>query len=79
MKIERVEAIALRIPLTKIFSGSTYRVDSRCTVITRLYAGGLVSEVQGTRIGGSVSVVTDERLTISAVITPTPNKFAKPA
>lgn len=45
MKIERVEAIALRIPLTKIFSGSTYRVDSRCTVITRLHAGGLVSEI----------------------------------
>ncbi len=43
------------------------------------FSGGLVSEVQGTRIGGSVSVVTDERLTISAVITPTPNKFAKPA
>jgi len=45
MKIERVEAIAVRIPLTKIFSGSTYRVDSRCTIITRIHAEGLVSEV----------------------------------
>ena len=45
MKIEKVEAIAIRIPLTKIFSGSTYRVDSRCTIITRIHAGGMVSEV----------------------------------
>lgn len=43
------------------------------------FSGGLVSEVQGTRIGGSVSVVTDEKVTIIAVITPSPNKFAKPA
>ena len=45
MKIEKIEAVAIKIPLTKIFSGSTYRVDSRCTVITRIHAGGLVSEV----------------------------------
>ena len=45
MRIEKVEAIAIRIPLTKVFSGSTYRVDSRCTVITRIHAEGLVSEV----------------------------------
>lgn len=46
MIIERVEAIPIRIPLTKVFSGSSYRVDSRATVVTRVYTrGGLVSEV----------------------------------
>lgn len=46
MKIERVEAIAVRIPLNKVFSGSSYQVDSRATVITRLHtSSGLVSEV----------------------------------
>ncbi|HXT78277.1 MAG TPA: mandelate racemase/muconate lactonizing enzyme family protein [Acetobacteraceae bacterium] len=46
MKIERVEAIPISIPLRKVFSGSSYKVDSRATVITRIHtAGGLVSEV----------------------------------
>ncbi|MGE0224276.1 MAG: mandelate racemase/muconate lactonizing enzyme family protein [Acetobacteraceae bacterium] len=46
MKIDRVEAIPIRIPLTKVFSGSSYRVDSRATVVTRIWtSGGLVSEV----------------------------------
>ncbi len=46
MKIERVEAIPIRIPLGRVFSGSSYSVDSRATVITRVHAaGGLVSEV----------------------------------
>ena len=46
MKIERIEAIPIRIPLRKVFSGSSYKVDSRATVITRIHtAGGLVSEV----------------------------------
>jgi D-galactarolactone cycloisomerase len=46
MKIERVEAIAVRIPLAKVFSGSSYQVDTRATIITRIYTDtGLVSEV----------------------------------
>lgn len=46
MKIERVEAVAISIPLTKVFSGSSYKVDSRATVITRIHTSdGLVSEV----------------------------------
>ena len=46
MKIERIEAIAVRIPLNKVFSGSSYQVDSRATIITRIYTDtGLVSEV----------------------------------
>ncbi len=46
MKIARIEAIPIRIPLRKVFSGSSYKVDSRATVITRIHTeGGLVSEV----------------------------------
>lgn len=43
------------------------------------FSGGLVSEVQGARVGGTVTVVTDDKVTITAVVTPTPNKFGKPA
>jgi D-arabinonate dehydratase len=46
MKIKQVEAIAVSIPLTKVFSGSSYKVASRATVITRIHTeDGLVSEV----------------------------------
>jgi len=45
MRIEKIEAIAISIPLKKDFGGSTYHVTRRCTVITRIHAGGLVSEV----------------------------------
>jgi len=45
MRIEKIEAIAISIPLKKNFGGSTYDVKKRCTVITRMHAGGLVSEV----------------------------------
>ncbi|HET7596505.1 MAG TPA: mandelate racemase/muconate lactonizing enzyme family protein [Burkholderiales bacterium] len=45
MRIEKTEAIAIEIPLRKNFGGSTYAVLKRCTIVTRLHAGGLVSEV----------------------------------
>ena len=45
MRIEKIEAIAISIPLSRGFGGSTYHVTRRCTVITRIHAGGLVSEV----------------------------------
>ena len=45
MKIDKIEAIAISIPLKRNFGGSTYHVTKRCTVITRIHAGGLVSEV----------------------------------
>jgi D-galactarolactone cycloisomerase len=45
-RIASVEALALEIPLTKNFGGSTYTVLTRCTVVTRLRTtDGLVSEV----------------------------------
>ncbi|MFT4296263.1 MAG: DUF881 domain-containing protein [Micropruina sp.] len=43
------------------------------------FSGGLISEVQGSRIGGSVDIVRDEKLTITAVVAPPANRFAKPA
>ena len=46
MRIHSVEAIAVDIPLTKNFGGSTYAVLKRSTVITRMRTDeGLVSEV----------------------------------
>jgi D-galactarolactone cycloisomerase len=46
MRVHSVEAIAVEIPLTRNFGGSTYAVLKRCTVITRLRTEtGLVSEV----------------------------------
>ena len=46
MRVHSVEAIAIEIPLTKNFGGSTYAVRKRCTVITRMRTdAGLVSEV----------------------------------
>jgi uncharacterized protein YlxW (UPF0749 family) len=43
------------------------------------FSGGLISEVQSPRIAGTVTVTTDDKVTITAVITPAVNKFAKPA
>ncbi|MBA2700204.1 MAG: mandelate racemase/muconate lactonizing enzyme family protein [Chloroflexi bacterium] len=44
--IERIETLALRVPLARRFSGSAYSMDSRCTIITRLTtADGVVSDV----------------------------------
>ena len=46
MRIEKIEAIAIEVPLRKTFGGSQYQVASRCTVITRIYTdAGAVSEV----------------------------------
>jgi len=45
-RIRGVEALALEIPLTKNFGGSTYNVLTRCTIVTRLATeDGLVSQV----------------------------------
>ena len=46
MKLEHVDAIAIDIPLTKNFGGSTYSVLKRSTVVTRLTTSdGLTSSV----------------------------------
>ena len=44
--IEQVETLALRATLDRLYEGSAYSMDSRCTIVTRLWtADGLVSEV----------------------------------
>ena len=45
MRIDKIEAVAISIPLKKNFGGATYDVKKRCTIVTRVHAGGLVSEV----------------------------------
>ena len=46
MRIERIEAIAIEIPLKKNFGGSTYAVLKRCTIVTRIRTReGLAGEV----------------------------------
>ncbi len=46
MRVHSVEAIAVEIPLTKNFGGSTYAVLKRSTVVTRMRTdAGLLSEV----------------------------------
>jgi D-galactarolactone cycloisomerase len=46
MQIKHIETIPIEIPLVKTFGGSKYKVNSRCTVITRIHTNeGLVSEV----------------------------------
>lgn len=43
------------------------------------FSGGLVSEVESSRVGGTVSIVTDDKLRITAVVAPPAHRFAKPA
>ena len=50
MRIERIEAIAIEIPLPRRFAGSVYAMTTRCAVITRIATtDGLVSEVVALR------------------------------
>ncbi len=66
MRIDRIEAIPIEIPLTKAFSGSGYRVTTRNTVVTRIHtAGGLVSEVYSgdNRVHGrEIAKIVEEEL-----------------
>ncbi|MDO5736312.1 MAG: DUF881 domain-containing protein [Propionibacteriaceae bacterium] len=43
------------------------------------FRGGLVSEVEGARVGGSVSITQMDRLDIDSVVTITENEFARPS
>ena len=36
LHVERVEVIPLRVPLPRVFQGSKYSMDSRCTLVTRV-------------------------------------------
>lgn len=43
------------------------------------FRGGLVSEVEGPRVGGSVSITQSEKITISSLHTPPRNEHSRPA
>jgi L-alanine-DL-glutamate epimerase-like enolase superfamily enzyme len=65
MRVHRIDAIAIDIPLTKNFGGSTYAVLKRSTVVTRLTTDdGLVSEVyngDNREAGGAIArLIRDE-------------------
>ena len=46
LKIERIECVALEMPLPKTFRGSNYFMTHRCTIITRVYtSAGIVGEI----------------------------------
>ena len=46
MKIDKVEAIKVDVPLDKSFGGGTYNVDRRTAIITKIYTDdGVISEV----------------------------------
>jgi len=58
LRIERIETIALRAPLARRFSGSAYSMDSRCTIVTRVFTDdGLVSEVYNGDTDAEQSVI----------------------
>ena len=45
LQIERIEVIPVRVPLDKVYEGSFYKMDARCTIVTRVYtACGIVGE-----------------------------------
>ena len=66
MKIEKIKATPIKIPLPKPLSGSTYTVTSRCTVITQIFTDeGAISEVYNgdNRIAGAeVARIIEEEL-----------------
>src|SRR4051812_47293082 len=44
-KIDRIEVIALQIPLERAFSGSSYRIEKKMAIITRVHCSdGVVGE-----------------------------------
>lgn len=43
------------------------------------FRGGLVSSIEGARVGGSVTVVEVDALRVDSVVTPRPTRFARPS
>jgi L-alanine-DL-glutamate epimerase-like enolase superfamily enzyme len=45
LRIRSIETVALRVPLARVFRGSKYQMDKRCTIITRVITDeGIVGE-----------------------------------
>ncbi|MEG2049017.1 MAG: hypothetical protein RR100_19385, partial [Comamonas sp.] len=48
MKIKHIEAIPLDMALSEVFTGGTYQVTARPTIVTRVYLdNGMVGETYG--------------------------------
>jgi D-galactarolactone cycloisomerase len=65
LKIERIEVIPIVVPLEKRYSGSYYKMDRRCTIVTRVQTDqGIVGEsYNGDTDDGQaaiVKIITDE-------------------
>ena len=78
MKIDKVEALLVEIPLDKSFGGGTYNVDKRSAIITRIYTSdGIVSEVFAgdDRFRGNVIVKTINEIFGPDIINHDPNKI----
>ena len=65
LRVERVECVALSMPLPRTFRGSNYFMTHRCTIITRVYtAEGIVGECyNGDEFetqGEVLKIITDE-------------------
>jgi len=46
LTVERVETEAIRVPLDQVYRGSKYKMENRCTIITRIYTHqGVIGEV----------------------------------
>jgi L-alanine-DL-glutamate epimerase-like enolase superfamily enzyme len=58
--IERVETVALRVPLARRFEGSGYSMVNRSTIITRLYTSdGVIGEVYNGDTDAEQSIIID--------------------
>ena len=48
LTVERIETVPIRVPLPRTYSGSTYRMTHRSTIVTRVHtAEGIVGECYG--------------------------------
>lgn len=46
LTIQKIETEAIRVPLNKVYRGSKYSMQNRCTIVTRLYTHqGVIGEV----------------------------------
>ena len=69
-----VDGQALQRPITIDAIG-----DSHALAEALRFRGGLVSEIQDPRIGGQVSITSEERVLVTAVREPVTPRFARPA
>ncbi len=69
-----MDGVALRRPFVIDAIGDPHALTEALR-----YRGGLVSEIQDEKVGGTVSIESSDRIEITATREPTTPKFAKPA